>query len=72
MARLAALLLAAWAASAASAAAQVAESSETEPALYPEIILETDDSYSADASLAAFRDALIAAGEALVRTEQGE
>ncbi len=72
MARLAALILAVWATGAPVAAAQETDPSEIEPPLYPEIILETDDSLSADAGLTAFRKALVEAGEALARTEQGE
>lgn len=51
--------------SVASAAAQ------TEP-FYPEIILETDDSYSADAELTAFRRALIEASGTVVATDFGK
>ena len=58
MARLATLILAAWTAASASAAAQSADPSDLEPPLYPEIILETDDSFSADVELTAFRRAL--------------
>ena len=39
--------------------------------LYPEIVLETDDSYSADAGLTPFRTALIEAGETLVASPAG-
>lgn len=71
MTRLAALILAAWAAGAASTAAQGEDRSDIEPPLYPEIVLETDDNYSADAGLTAFRRALIEASESLVETGQG-
>ena len=66
---LSALMLAACAT---GAAAQDVDSSAIEPPLYPEIVLETDDSYAADPGLTAFREALFEAGEAVVRTEQGE
>lgn len=71
MARLAVLILAVFA-GAGGAAAQQTDPAEIEPPLYPQIILETDDSLSADAGLSAFRKALVDAGEAVVRTEQGE
>lgn len=58
MARLATMALAGWMVSAADAAAQSVHHSDLEPPLYPEIILETDDSFSADAGLTAFRHAL--------------
>ncbi len=40
--------------------------------LYPEIILDTDDSYSHDADLTAFRHAFVEASESLVTTEYGK
>lgn len=58
MARRATLILAAWTVASAGAAAQTADPSKLEPPLYPEIILETDDSYSDDPELSAFRRAL--------------
>lgn len=58
MARLATLILAAWTAASASALAQSEDPSGPEPPLYPEVILETDDNFSADAELTAFRKAL--------------
>lgn len=58
MTRLATLILAAWMAGSASAAAQSVHHSDLEPPLYPEIIIETDDSFSADADLSEFRRAL--------------
>lgn len=64
-----ALMLAAWST---GVAAQGVDPAEIEPPLYPQIILETDDSLSADAGLSAFRKALVNAGKAVVRTEQGE
>jgi hypothetical protein len=45
-------------AAATGAAAQSEHHSEVEPPLYPEIILETDDSFSDDPELSAFRRAL--------------
>lgn len=72
MARLVALILAIGAAGAGSAAAQQTGRSEIEPPFYPEIVLETDDSYSSHSGLTAFRAALVNAGKAVVRTEQGE
>lgn len=72
MARLAALILAiGGAAGAGNAAAQDVDPSAIEPPLYPEIILETDDSYSTDAELTAFREALVRAGETRIETAQG-
>lgn len=71
MARLAVLILAIGATGASSAAAQQADHSMIEPPLYPEIILETDDSYSTDTELTAFREALVRAGETRIETAQG-
>ncbi len=52
--------------------ASAAEASAQDAApLYPEIVLETDDSYSADAGLTAFRTALIEASATLVVTPAG-
>ncbi len=72
MARLARLILAAGMAGAACAAARAEDRTEIEPPFYPEIILETDDSYAADAELTAFRRALMQASESLVETAQGK
>lgn len=58
MARLAAMTLAGWMAGTGSAAAQTVHHSDVAPPLYPEIILETDDSFSSDPELSAFRRAL--------------
>ena len=58
MARLATIALAGWMAGAAGAAAQSVDHESLEPPLYPEIILETDDSFSDDPELSAFRRAL--------------
>ncbi|RST87313.1 hypothetical protein EJC49_05780 [Aquibium carbonis] len=58
MARLATLALAGFMAGAESAAAQTVHHESLEPPLYPEIILETDDSFSDDPELSAFRRAL--------------
>ncbi len=71
MAMRTALLLAAWLAGTAGARAQNVHHSEIEPPLYPEIILETDDSFSADPGLSAFRQALLAASRSSVTTSQG-
>ncbi len=72
MKRLVALILAAWTATTAGAVAQGVDPSTVAPPLYPEIILETDDSFSADAGLTAFREALAQASESLVETGQGK
>ena len=58
MARLATMALAAWMAGAGSTAAQTVHHSDVTPPLYPEIILDTDDSFSSDPELSAFRRAL--------------
>ncbi len=58
MARLATLALAGWLVGAGSAAAQTVHHEGLDPPLYPEIILDTDDSFSADADLSEFRRAL--------------
>jgi hypothetical protein len=52
------LALAGWLAGAGGAAAQTPHHSDVAPPLYPEIILETDDGFSTDAELSAFRRAL--------------
>ncbi|HHZ09204.1 MAG TPA: hypothetical protein GX405_10555 [Rhizobiales bacterium] len=72
MARLRVLILAGWLTGAPIAAAQQVDPSTIEPPLYPEIVLDTDDSYSSHVGLTAFREALVRAGEAVVRTERGE
>jgi hypothetical protein len=71
MARNLTLVLAVWVGAGCSLA-QGEDRSDIEPTLYPEIILETDDSYSADAGLTAFRRALMQASESLVETGQGK
>lgn len=58
MARLATLALAGWLAGAQGAAAQTVHHEGGGPPLYPEIVLDTDDSFSADPELSAFRSAL--------------
>ncbi len=45
---------------------------DIERPLYPEVLVETDDTYSSDAALLAFRDAIGTASEALVETPLGE
>lgn len=72
MAQKLALVLAVWIAGAGCSLAQSEDRSDIEPPLYPEIVIETDDSYSADAGLSAFRRALIEAGEARAETAQGK
>jgi len=54
------------------AAAQPVGPAGIDPPLYPEIVLETDDSFSADAGLTSFRAALMQAGESLVETGHGK
>ena len=58
MARLATIFLAGWLAGGGAAAAQTVHHESLEPPLYPEIVLDTDDSFSADPDLSAFRHAL--------------
>lgn len=58
MARLATMILAGWLAGGSAAAAQAVHHESLAPPLYPEIVLETDDSFSADAELSEFRRAL--------------
>lgn len=58
MAKFPALILAGWLASGGNAAAQSVHHESLEPPLYPEIILETDDSFSNDPDLSEFRRAL--------------
>ncbi len=55
-----------------AAAAFAADRPEIASPLYPEIVLETDDSYAADAGLMAFRESLMKAADSLVVTAQGK
>lgn len=71
MARRTVLAGAALCAALTGASAQEKVFSDMDPPLYPEIVVPTDDSYSADAELTAFRQALAAASEARVETPEG-